>query len=232
MKAFNIFEHVKYLYVLKSISLIICFSALFSTFVISEAATTYYVDVKHLRASDNNSGTYVASPFKTIQKAADVVVAGDTVIVKDGIYTDTNNDNYVVLIRRSGTPGKWITFKSENKWGAVIDGKNRTTGYGFVFAKLNYFIRIEGFDIRNLETKGIHINRANSNISVCNNKIHHIGLLQTSTGNGQCGIYCGSNTNNITIDGNYMYEIGRNGTVTNRDHGIYLAALRILTTLL
>ena len=116
----------------KILSLTICFSLLLSAFVIGEAATIYYVDVNHLSASDNNSGTNEAKPFKTIQKGVDVALAGDTVIVKDGTYTDTNNDDYVVLTKRTGTSSNWITIKSENKWGAIVDGENRTTGIGFL----------------------------------------------------------------------------------------------------
>ena len=47
-------------------------------------------------------------------------------IVRDGIYTDTDGDGSVLKTMSSGTSSKWITFKSENKWGAVLDGENRT----------------------------------------------------------------------------------------------------------
>src|SRR5262249_31357167 len=45
--------------------------------------TTYYVSPT---GSDSNPGSE-AAPFKTIQKAADIVNPGDAVIVEDGVYT-------------------------------------------------------------------------------------------------------------------------------------------------
>src|SRR5215510_2133589 len=44
---------------------------------------TYYVSPT---GSDSNSGTQ-DQPFRTIQRAADVVNPGNTVIVEDGVYT-------------------------------------------------------------------------------------------------------------------------------------------------
>ena len=45
------------------------------------ASTTYYVA---LTGSDTNPGTQ-AAPWRTIQKAANTLVAGDTVVVQSGI---------------------------------------------------------------------------------------------------------------------------------------------------
>ena len=73
-------------------------------------ATTYYVAKN---GSDSNPGTQ-GSPFLSIQHAANSVSAGDTVIVGDGTYVET------VFISRSGTSSARITFKSQNKWGAII----------------------------------------------------------------------------------------------------------------
>ncbi len=59
-------------------------------------AATYYVSPT---GSDSSSGS-ASAPFKTIQKAANIVNPGDTVIVKDGTYTDTDSDDYVVELNR------------------------------------------------------------------------------------------------------------------------------------
>ena len=58
--------------------------------------TTYYVATS---GSDSNTGSQ-AQPFLTIQRAANLVNPGDTVVVADGIYTGSSP---VLSISRSGT---------------------------------------------------------------------------------------------------------------------------------
>ena len=69
---------------------------------------TYYVDQNHPNASDNNPGTEDL-PWLTIQKAADTVWAGDTVIVKSGMYPERINFSNGTR----GAPGQVITFTAE-----------------------------------------------------------------------------------------------------------------------
>lgn len=66
-------------------------------------AKTYYVDVNS--GSDNNLGTQ-DKPFSSIQKAADSVAAGDTVIVMPGVYYES------VQITKTGTKEKPIVFRA------------------------------------------------------------------------------------------------------------------------
>lgn len=164
-------------------------------------------------------------PYKTIQKGVDVAVAGKTVVVRNGTYSDfINYGSYTaaILTKASGNSGNWITIKAENKWGASIDGIDRTKKIGFIFNTNHNYVKIEGFVIRNLKETGILVNSANHDITAHNNKFEHIGELQTSTAYGQAGIYTGSSVYNITVTGNWFEDIGRDGTVPNRDHGIYI----------
>jgi Concanavalin A-like lectin/glucanases superfamily/Bacterial Ig domain/Purple acid Phosphatase, N-terminal domain len=71
----------------------------------AKAATTYYIDGDNAQASDSNPGT-LASPWKTIQKAANTMVAGDTAIVSPGTYTEQ------VSSKANGTALLPITFKT------------------------------------------------------------------------------------------------------------------------
>ncbi len=209
---------------IKFISKIYFLAFLLFIFVSLSEAKTYYVSSNG--GSDGRSTTQAqneATPWATIQQAANSAGPGDTVIVKDGIYTDRNSDNIVVLLRFPGTKSNWITFKSERKYGAIIDGQNKKTTFGFVTKTGVAYVRVEGFDIRYIRDTGIVINAANHDIDISNNTIHHIGKLHNTSGNGQNGIYCGSGTFNITVDSNYLYEIGRDETTTNHDHGIYLS---------
>ena len=180
----------------------------FIFFIGKITAATYYVAPI---GSDSNPGTK-ANPFKTIQKGADTVVAGDTVIVKDGIYTggDVSHHLYMILINAVGTLDNWITFKSEKPFGAIIDGKYEnyhTLGCG----KNSRFIRIEGFEIKRARKTGFSCNFAGvTNWYLKGNKIHHNGRIDPSANNDSSGsgVYQAIGTSNFTYDGNTIYSNG------------------------
>jgi hypothetical protein len=79
----------------------------------AQAATgpTYYLSPN---GNDNNAGT-ASAPWRTIQKAANTVNAGDTVVLMDGSYQEGS-----IGFNRSGTAAKPITFKAQNKWKATV----------------------------------------------------------------------------------------------------------------
>ena len=196
-------------------------------------AKTYYVSPRGL---DSNSGTE-ASPFKSIQKGADVVNPGDTVIVKDGVYVDTNEDNIVVKISTSGTSKAWITFKSKNKWGAVLDGKNNKTLYGISLISGSSYIHIEGFEIKNMGQDGFYSNTGSSYVNILKNKIHHTGsqrIYEKDICYGMNGAFDGAKSTYHNYDSNILYSNGRlevksstciDGPTAcchmSHDHGIY-----------
>lgn len=76
------------------------------------SATIYHVAPT---GSDTNPGT-ADSPFKSIQRAIDGTVAGDTVEVAAGLY----RERPIVTAANSGTPGAPITIRGAS--GAIIDG--------------------------------------------------------------------------------------------------------------
>ncbi len=94
---------------------------------------TYYIDQNHPNASDNNPGTEDL-PWLSIQKAADTVWAGDTVIVKSGMYPERINFSNGTR----GAPGQVITF--------TADPPRSVTMWGF-YTKFAHYLRIEGFNI-------------------------------------------------------------------------------------
>src|ERR1051325_7473065 len=49
-------------------------------------ATTYYVSTS---GSDGNNGTSLSTPWRTINKAAQTMVAGDTVYIRGGTYRES-----------------------------------------------------------------------------------------------------------------------------------------------
>ncbi len=173
--------------------------------------------------NDANAGTSSA-PYRTIQKAASVVNAGDVVIVRDGVYTGGTT---VVSIGRSGSASAWITFRAEHRWGAVVDGRSATSAGGINVS--GRYIRIEGFEVRGTNRYGIEV-YGGSDVVVAQNHIHDIGRICTSSSGGIVGV--NAYVPNLVIERNVIHDIGRwahgeNGCSTtnsywqNHDHGIY-----------
>jgi len=193
-------------------------------------AATYHVSPA---GNDSYAGTSL-KPFRTIQKAANLTKAGDTVIVKNGTYTTTKDR--VLNITRPGTATAYITFKAENLEGAVIDGRDYATNYGIVLSDTAAYIKIEGFEIRNIRNSGIHgygssaYRRGSHDIIITKNNIHHIGrttVSDCSDGYGRCGIYTHQLTSNYLFEGNTIHDIGRlpnscQEHAYRHDHGLYL----------
>jgi len=83
-------------------------------------ATNYYVATT---GDDSNNGTTLGTPFKTIQKAADVAVAGDIVNVRAGTYREQ------VVPKNSGTAGAEITYQPYNNETVIISGTEVITNW-------------------------------------------------------------------------------------------------------
>ena len=161
---------------------------------------------------DANSGLSKSSPFLNIQKAADMVNAGDVVIVGSGTYADTNADKYIIKLTKTGNSANWITFKSEHPGGAVIDGENTLGLYGILLIEGVSYIRLEGFIIKNCDN-GIFANppetAPNTNIYVYQCQIFNIARKIFHDSYGRAGIFTGSYSRNFTVDSCAIHDVGR-----------------------
>jgi hypothetical protein len=183
------------------------------------------------KGSDQNPGT-PAAPFRTIQRGAELARAGDTVIVRPGVYTGGER---IVSVDQSGSPGAWITFRSERKWGAVIDGRDGTSVEAWYFGPAVGFVRVEGFEIRDLHDHGFDFYGGGvHDVVIAGNHVHRIGRNCNDTSNGHTGASLGAGSHRVIFDGNVWHDIGRlapgeRGCVPkteyyqNHDHGIYVA---------
>jgi hypothetical protein len=103
------------------------------------------------------------TPVKTLQRAVNMVRAGDTIIALDGNYFG------LVYLSRSGTQGAPITIKSENRHGAKLIGSIQTDNQ-------SHFI-IDGMDVSNRRTdtdfgtKGIRIDGCH-HVVIRNCRVH------------------------------------------------------------
>lgn len=188
--------------------------------------------------SDSGPGSD-ARPFRTIQKAADSVKPGDTVLVDDGVYIYSGpNDCHgkvVACVSIGGASDNWVVFRSKNKWGAKIDGGNGKASSGFVVRGGASYVRIQDFEMTGLANAdgsagGIDLFDGGSYFQVIGNHIHNIGRVCTNTSNGQNGIYI--KADNVLVEGNLIHDNGRlipgqqgcqpnNNYWQNHDHGIY-----------
>ena len=201
----------------------------------ASASGTYYVSPS---GSDGNAGSS-AAPFRTLQKAADVVGPGDVVLVRDGVYsglTTSRNcgDKPIVCLARGGSPSADVVFKAEHRWAAVLDGGRGDVCTGIAFDTRASYVRVEGFEIRNIACDGsagaVESFTGAHDIAIVGNNIHDIGRICTDTSDSQVGIY--GKSSDVLVEGNWIHGIGRyapdeNGCnpstefYKNHDHGIY-----------
>src|SRR5690349_20643620 len=84
------------------------------------AAATYFVDQRMPGAADANPGTEHA-PWKTIAHAAATARAGDTVIIRTGVYREA------VVLKQSGTADQPIRFQADVASTVIVTGADRLT---------------------------------------------------------------------------------------------------------
>ncbi|WP_054956289.1 right-handed parallel beta-helix repeat-containing protein [Paenibacillus dakarensis] len=170
----------------------------------------YYVSTS---GDDSNPGT-LSSPWRTIQKAADTLKPGETVFVRGGVYSE------FVSIKSSGSKESGM-IQFENYMGEVpvIDGTNlqlESSNPALVLLSNAHFVKIKGFEIRNLGTSdhsvfpaGIRIYNGGSNIQLVGNNVHHI--RNTSNRGNAHGIHVLGNTatpiTNLIIDNNQVHHL-------------------------
>lgn len=152
------------------------------------AGNTYYVATN---GSNSNPGS-IDKPFKTIQKAASIVQAGDTVYVRGGTY------NEKVIVNNSGAAGNFITFSAYNNETVIIDvsGKSFSNYHEGGFTVNGDYVKVTGFRVVNVP--------GNSNGGfgfVCYQSNYCIIQNNSTYNTYRSGIISRSSTN-VTIDGN------------------------------
>lgn len=195
--------------------MVLLIAILFWLLPISAHATIYYVATT---GSNSNSGTDIDTPFLTIDKCAQLLVAGDTCLVRGGTYSESGG----VRIRWSGTaaapirlaayPGELpvINFPAQTSSNRILiqhnTGANVAMGY----------ITVEGFEITG-GWEGVRFSCLHNSI-IRNNKIHD---------GYNSGIFGVGGHHNL-FEGNIIYHQGNwvgcaNGTQScNQQHGMYM----------
>lgn len=174
----------------------------------SSFSRDYYVSTD---GDDNASGT-ITHPWKTIQKACDSASPGSTVHVKSGIYYEK-----IALNVEGNAKEGYVTLRNYENDHVIISGEgvpNNPASYtdDIVFIENKSFIRIQGFEIKDVdaeECSGIRFIGTGSNIEFRNNTIHDI------RGGGEDGGAMGITVygtdkdvaiTHLIIDGNSIYN--------------------------
>jgi MYXO-CTERM domain-containing protein len=173
------------------------------------AATSYFVTPT---GDDNAAGT-TGVPWKTLQKAAGRVVAGDTVTVADGTYAGFACDG------KKGTADARIVFKAANKGGAKITSAGvGANAQDFIQLNSCSYVTVDGFDVSGAPRSGIAIlgntddGSDARDVIIQNNHSHHNG--GTVTAGRHDGIFSGFALN-LTIQDNEIHNV--------TEHGIYVS---------
>jgi parallel beta-helix repeat protein len=196
------------------ISAVACF---FIFLCVDAAAATYYVSPA---GSDSSPGSE-ASPWKTIQKAANTLRPGDTVLIRQGTYPER------VVPANSGTEGNWITYRNYGSETVVIDAESGAR---------DFCIRVVGKSY--LHFAGLSLQGASSAGLLVMDDAHHVVADGLNCHNNRFGIrlYGGTapvsfiTVQNCTLNANtghgiYLYKkvydsiVGPHNVITNNGYG-------------
>ena len=183
---------------------------------------TYYVDAN---GNDANDGSQ-ANPWKTIRHAADVVVAGDTVLINPGTYSVSQQ----ISITTSGTASNPITFKG-NGTGVVVDlrGYDGRNGFEIFFADYIVIDNLTVYASLDPNSRGIRLTHAEG-CTISNNTVSganhanlfcslsdHVTFSNNEAFNGAIGIYVADSSDYPTIKGNWLHNNTAIGLHMNGD---------------
>jgi hypothetical protein len=148
------------------------------------------------KGNDNADGLSINNAFATLQHAANIVSAGDSVYVASGNYQGFD-------LRTGGTKNLPITFKAMDT-NVVINEPNSVTSDGINIEGADWII-IDGFKVMDQPRAGIRI-AVSDNVIIRNNV-----CIQ----NYRWGIFTGF-TNDILIENNIC-------CYSSQEHGIYVS---------
>jgi hypothetical protein len=166
------------------------------------AAATYRCSP---RGSDTNDG--IRAPWRTLQKAADTLQPGDTVLLADGTYPGG------VVQKRSGRPDAPVTYRARHAGKAVVRG-----GAIGILIDNSDWVTLEGLTVREASSRGVR--------AVVS---HHLTFRNcTFTDNGIEGLMTGFCDDTVVEDceacGNGRGYSGPEGEYPpGKGHGIYLS---------
>ncbi len=193
------------------------------------STTDYYVnaetgDDSYDGTSPTHSGGGVG-PWLTLRKAGLTATAGATVHVADGTYKvdGTTGSPTSIETRNSGSSNAWITYVSDNKWGAKIINTNTVNGANNIawVVEGDYQI-VKDFDISGGPYAGIFVD--GNHVQLIGNHLHDISSTSCISGSF---IYVNSPYQYVDTIGNVMHDGGMKPWPSDcvNWHGIYYGGI-------
>lgn len=175
----------------------------------AHAANLY---VSQSQGSDANPGSE-AKPWKTLSKAASAAVAGDSVLVLPGTYSDPASDPFRAFNpANSGKAGAPIVFKSQRLHEAILTNPNKNhPAFG---VNTRSYIVIDGFKVLG----GIGFRDRADNGVIRNCDVSR-GFIQEGDVSLDWGIYLGGASRTL-VENNYIHAPAGYGNKTHNGAAI------------
>lgn len=138
-------------------------------------ATTYYVSAGN--GNNNNSGSDPAQPLRTIQAAVNKLQAGDSVVIRGGVYAER------VYIQKPGTTDAPIRLAAYEGEQPIIDGASLSIveDTALVVIQQSQDVSLSGLTIRNSAGGGVAVNQSSRiSLSGCTIETCHAGGVQAN----------------------------------------------------
>lgn len=137
-------------YIIKQISFVcLLLSLSYQSYVY---AATYYVDGS--MTDDSGNGTSWADAKKYITSGIGIMTGGDTLIIRDGVYTGNSN---ILSSAPSGSAGNYTKIYAETDWGVTISG----TSVRPCTLDSKSYIEIKGFKFKATPSPDVYILNSN-----------------------------------------------------------------------
>jgi Right handed beta helix region len=173
---------------------------------------------------DGTSPTYhrpKVGPWRTLHKAGLIATAGTTVHVAGGVYRIDGKIGSASSIetKNSGTADAWITYVSDNKWGAkIINTNSLNAPDNIAWLVRGDYQMVKDFDISGGPYTGIFVD--GNHVQLIGNHLHDISSASCVYGSF---IYVNSPYQYVDTIGNVMHDGGMTPWPSDCSlwHGIY-----------
>ena len=168
-----------------------------------------------------SASTYIVAEtggdFQTIQAAVNVAVAGDTILVRE---KSLPYHEFVKFIRSGNESEGFITLMAYPNEKPIIDAADVNLGSDWIVGIVKIinksYIRVQGFEIRNLITSdgnkfpaGIWVRGACEHIEIIGNEVHNIEHHNSDAGAHGIAVYGTSSLNSINdllVENNEVHD--------------------------